>query len=416
MTRTPVLPQEHFQAFVLASGNLGSDELEIVQTLSRFPEHQVLERTLDSRIVQLTSIEQRVDFPSVWKSMCVNSYFLFSLIQHLPYSLPNTSLFLIRSVFSLASLYTQANSIVEMSRPTPLKNTYQEYIFIIIIAIVVKTVHVMSKGHQVYDIHHRRYDIITINITVNVIVISSKSPWRLHHRRFLIIIDIVVINMCKARILRKDEKKSSGMEKLVTRGSVQQLGMTSYDDSPLVAACRSRDTSLGVLQTTLGRSWWNGADAAFLGLKVCCTRNNSSRFCVIFIRGKCLQPRYDFRFSCRACHDLLTDFSGQDSQFAGSEIYYLARITQQVLHPGRARLTRSLFLANMSTVIPGSAIWKTQDWHCQCTHAPVWWLIRKNIFNEWFAFALSDRFDRDDFFTCFPSKRQYWRDAYRFRD
>ena len=40
----------------------------------------------------------------------------------------------------------------------------------------------------------------------------------------------------------------------------------------------------------------------------------------------------------------------------------------------------------------------------------------KNIFNEWFAFALSDRFDREDFFTCFPSKWQYWRDAYRFRD
>ena len=36
----------------------------------------------------------------------------------------------------------------------------------------------------------------------------------------------------------------------------------------------------------------------------------------------------------------------------------------------------------------------------------------KNIFNEWFAFALSDRFDREDFFTCFPSKWQYWRDAY----
>ena len=57
-----------------------------------------------------------------------------------------------------------------------------------------------------------------------------------------------------------------------------------------------------------------------------------------------------------------------------------------------------------------------QDWHCQCTHAPVWWLIRKNIFNEWFAFALSDRFDREDFFTCFPSKWQHWCDAYRFHD
>ena len=57
-----------------------------------------------------------------------------------------------------------------------------------------------------------------------------------------------------------------------------------------------------------------------------------------------------------------------------------------------------------------------QDWHCQGTHALVWWLIRKNIFNEWFAFALNDHFDREDFFTCFPSKWQYWHDAYRFRD
>ena len=39
---------------------------------------------------------------------------------------------------------------------------------------------------------------------------------------------------------------------------------------------------------------------------------------------------------------------------------------------------------------------------------------KKNIFNEWFAFALSDRFDREGFFTCFLSKWQYWRDAYRF--
>ena len=29
---------------------------------------------------------------------------------------------------------------------------------------------------------------------------------------------------------------------------------------------------------------------------------------------------------------------------------------------------------------------------------------------------LSDRFDREDFLTCFPSKWQYWCDAYRFRD
>ena len=57
-----------------------------------------------------------------------------------------------------------------------------------------------------------------------------------------------------------------------------------------------------------------------------------------------------------------------------------------------------------------------QDWHCQGTHALVWWLVRKNIFNEWFAFALNDHFDREDFFTCFPSKWQYWHDAYRFRD
>ena len=57
-----------------------------------------------------------------------------------------------------------------------------------------------------------------------------------------------------------------------------------------------------------------------------------------------------------------------------------------------------------------------KDWHCQCTHAPVWWLIRNYIFNEWFAFALSDRFDREDFLTCSPSKWQYWCDAYRFLD
>ena len=67
-------------------------------------------------------------------------------------------------------------------------------------------------------------------------------------------------------------------------------------------------------------------------------------------------------------------------------------------------------------ILQGSRNHIKQDWHCQCTHAPAWWSIWKHIFNKWFAFALSDCFDREDFFTCFPSKWQYWHDTYRFRD
>ena len=31
---------------------------------------------------------------------------------------------------------------------------------------------------------------------------------------------------------------------------------------------------------------------------------------------------------------------------------------------------------------------KQQDWHCQCTHAPVWWLIPKTIFKRVVCFCL----------------------------
>ena len=61
----------------------------------------------------------------------------------------------------------------------------------------------------------------------------------------------------------------------------------------------------------------------------------------------------------------------------------------------------------------------------QCIPLPTRLALPLPKYDDWYEivfsmsgllFALSDRFDRDDFLTCFLSKWQYWCDAYKFRD
>ena len=147
------------------------------------------------------------------------------------------------------------------------------------------------------------------------------------------------------------------MEKLVTRGSVQQLGMTSYDLT--AGRCLQVTRHLpGCLANDTGQKLMEWCRRCLLGSQGVLHKKGSFPFLSNLYKKekKCLQPHFDFRFSCRARHDLLTDFSAQDSQFVGSDRDHLAPIPKHFLHPERARLTRSLFLANMPTVMPGSVI------------------------------------------------------------
>ena len=112
------------------------------------------------------------------------------------------------------------------------------------------------------------------------------------------------------------------------------------------------------------------------------------------------------QFAANRCAQLSALGRGRNS-FGCNELIVISmqkrRLAKFNQHATRVNLRKTKIDVTPLWKLCVAGIITKQDWHCQCpqcTHAPVWWLIRNNIFNELFAaFALSDRFYRENFFN-----------------